>query len=305
MLMITLGSLAMGAVDDEPVDVKKELAALAKRYAIEIEYELPEILVQTPHGAIHGERATEADLEAYVPVLVREFGRYPRQFVRRMRLEKIVLCRSLAFVEQPRAAVPDFGGHAMYLDARTSMITEHYARTVIHHEFFHIVDWRDDGLLYRDKDWVALNADGFRYGDGGVNAQSDSSMSLLTDEYPGFLTKYSMSGVEEDKAEVFAHLFVDPEVVAEHSQEDEVLARKVERMKVLLQDFCKQLDQLFWRALQKELRREREEAEAREQGKEPAPRPRRSQRPPRPQRPRRPQSPTKISLGHMACTPTF
>ena len=79
------------------------------------------VMVQTPHGAIHGKRATPGDLEAYVPVLVREFGRYPKEFVERMGLKRIVLCRSLAFIEQPRAAVPHFGGKTMYLDAESSM----------------------------------------------------------------------------------------------------------------------------------------------------------------------------------------
>ncbi len=269
-LAVVVGSLvalfaltASGAVDDEPVDVKQQLSALAKRYSIEFKYEFAEFLVETPHGTIHGERATPAELQAYVPVLVREFGRYPEKFVERMGLKKIVLCSSLTFDEQPRAALPEFGSHTMYFDVPVSMTTRQYARGVLHHEFFHIVDWRDDGKLYSDQSWVALNAKKFSYGDGGVNAQSDSSMSLLTDKYPGFLTKYSMSGVEEDKAEVCAHLFVNPEVVARYAQDDAVLARKVERMKELLEDFCKQLDADFWRKLQKDLRREREEAKAR------------------------------------------
>jgi len=293
VLVALLVPLASGAVQDEPVDVEKELAALAKRYSIEIEYEEEEILLETPDWAIHGEKASSADLQAYVPVLVREFGRYPKKFVQRMSLKKIVICRSLVFIEQSRAAIPDFGGGTMYLDAQASMTTELYAREVIHHEFFHIVDWRDDGQLYGDKAWAALNAEDFRYGDGGENAQEDSSMSLLTDEYPGFLTKYSRSGVEEDKAEVFAHLFVSSDVVSRRAKGDKVLARKVERMKVLLESFCKKLDKRFWRALEKDLQREREEAEALERRKEPSP------------LSSEPQSPVKISLGHMACTPTF
>jgi hypothetical protein len=244
--------LPLGARDDEPFDVARELAALGKHYSIEVEYEGPEFPVKTLHGPIRGEPASSAELEAYAPVLVKEFGRYPVDFVKRMGLKKIVLCRSLAFVDQRRAAVPHFGGNTMYLDAPRSMTTKQYARIVIHHECFHIVDWRDDGELYGDKVWSRLNTKVVKYGTGGKNAQSSSDMSLLTDKYPGFLTRYSMSGVEEDKAEVFAHLFVSGDVVTRRVADDPVLARKVERMRELLERFCKKVNAKFWRELERE-----------------------------------------------------
>lgn len=184
-----------------------------------------------------------------MPLFAFEFGLYPRGLVERTGLRRIVLCKQLSFDGQRRAAVPDFGGATLYLDVVRGMVTMSYARKVLHHEFFHIVDWRDDRELYRDDQWSALNAKGFAYGSGGKNAQGDSTMQVLTDAYPGFLNKYSTTGVEEDKAVVFANMLADPGVIERRTSEDPVLARKVERMKELLRSFSKEVDGSFWKKI--------------------------------------------------------
>ena len=93
-----------------------------------------------------------------------------------------------------------------------------YLCRVLHHEFFHIIDYRDDGDVYEDKAWAALNRPGFHYGTGGKNAQHVASARELTEKFPGFLNYYATTGVEEDKAEVFANLIVDPAYVAKPRQ---------------------------------------------------------------------------------------
>ncbi len=103
--------------------------------------------------------------------------------------------------------------------------------------------WAD---RYRDSRWEGLNPTGFRYGTGGVNAQGDAWGSLISDKRPGFLNTYSTTGVEEDKAELFANLIVLGKLLAERAQSDPVLKAKIERMKELLQDFCADIDDQFW-----------------------------------------------------------
>ncbi|MCP3916578.1 MAG: hypothetical protein GY711_13560 [bacterium] len=260
LFFATVAAFASGTLDEKTVDVEKELRKLAKRHGIEVVYKDLSFPVPTAHGPIVGKSATAKELEAYVPLFIREFGRYPDEFVKRLSLKRIVLCRTLVFDGQLRTAIPDFQHRTMYYDAARSMTTIHYARTTIHHELFHMADWLDDGLIYKDTGWLELNDDKFRYGSGGENAQGDRSMSLLTDRYPGFLTKYSTTGVEEDKAEVFAHLFVCPDIVAERIKSDRVLEYKVARMKGLLESFCKKFDRSFWRKHEKDLLRERKQA---------------------------------------------
>ncbi len=124
--------------------------------------------------------------------------------------------------------------------------SKNYLRKVIHHEFYHIIDFYDDGHLYQDERWAALNSRDFKYGTGGRNAQGDKATSVFADKYPGFLNHYSTTGVEEDKAEIFANLIVDTAHVEARADKDEVIRLKAERMKALVSDFCPAVDNKFW-----------------------------------------------------------
>jgi hypothetical protein len=156
----------------------------------------------------------------------------------------------LTFESQRRGAIPDFENDILYLDVDQGSYDRFYQRRVLHHEFFHIVDWRDDRELYEDGKWRALNADSFHYRNGGFALQSASTAGDVQDRDPGFLTCYSMSGVEEDKAELFSFLVVAPKLVGKRAERDRVLANKVARMKDLLAEFCPQLDDAFWRKVE-------------------------------------------------------
>jgi hypothetical protein len=79
-----------------------------------------------------------------------------------------------------------------------------------------------------------------------VNAQDNALGSVPDDTLPGFLNSYSMTGVEEDKAEVFANLLVSPGLVSQRARQDSVLRFKVQRMKLLMWRFVPELDLEFW-----------------------------------------------------------
>src|SRR5205085_5605856 len=96
-----------------------------------------------------------------------------------------------------------------------------YARRVIHHDFFHLVDERD-GRLLADPEWVALNPPGFQYGRGGRAAQADPTAGELTDTVPGCVSRSAASAPEEDKAELFSALMTDPRVVDRLAEGDAV-----------------------------------------------------------------------------------
>ena len=74
---------------------------------------------------------------------------------------------------------------------------------------FHFVDFVDDGLLSGDEAWERLNRPGFVYGGGG-RFMRDPGSARFTDALPGFVSRYAMSAVEEDKAEVFSFLMTAP-----------------------------------------------------------------------------------------------
>lgn len=228
-----------------------QLGELAEKYGIVIEFADISFPIQISHGPIHGENATPQEIKRYLPLFLAEFELYPKDLVTRARLEKVILCKSLAFRKQPRTAIPDYEHNTLMLDVVRGVENENYMRKVLHHEFFHMIDWADDWKVYEDPDWIALNAKDFKYGSGGVNAQGNADTSVLTDKFPGFLNHYSTTGVEEDKAEIFANLVVDAKHVASRLESDAVLKSKVTRMKELLKTFTPAINEEFWQEAKK------------------------------------------------------
>ena len=232
-------------------DIDTQAARLAKDYRISVVVAQPTFPVKTLHGEIAGREAKPNHLKSYVPILASEWSLYPPELIQRTGLRRIILCQSLSFAGQLRTAIPDFENSDLYLDVERGRYAERYVRLVIHHEFYHLIDYRDDGSLYADEKWVALNPVGFKYGRGGKNAQSDATVSLLNNDQPGFLNRYATTGVEEDKAEIFAHLIVNPQKLDERTKSDAIVADKARRMKELLQKFCPQVDGRFWESAAK------------------------------------------------------
>ena len=141
-------------------------------------------------------------------------------------------------------------------------ITQTYMREVLHHELYHIIHVRQFGTL-KDDGWAALNAPGFRYGNGGrwhrspEEQREDSSVR-------GFVNRYSTSAVEEDQAEVYRYLMVDPNRLLRRSESDEILQRKVLRIKASLRSFCPAIDAAFWERMEKYQRKPRPVAPSQE-----------------------------------------
>jgi hypothetical protein len=97
----------------------------------------------------------------------------------------------------------------------------------------------------RDRAWTSLNPPGTRYGAGGAAMQT-SGVGRLRDDLPGFLTLYSTSMVEEDKAEVFAHTLGSWSFVQARVAADPVIAAKVARMQEMVRQFDPQMDAAWW-----------------------------------------------------------
>jgi hypothetical protein len=244
--LVTLLHLHSACADEALASPLGELEKIAKTYKIEIVTAEPQFPVRCTYGTIDGKHADRKSLETYVGLFASEFALHPPTLVRRSQLKRVVLCEKLSFAGQRRNAIPDFENDTLYLDVRRGAYSKSYLRKVIHHEFFHIIDYRDDGSVYKDERWRVLNPTTFQYSDGGRNAQTLQTTSVLTDEFPGFLSHYSTTGVEEDKAEVFANLIVDPAYVEDRAKKDRVLEAKVTRMRDLMASFCPDVNDAFW-----------------------------------------------------------
>lgn len=234
--------------------------AFQKRYGVELHVAGEDINVQLLSGRISASECDSQRAADYLTTAIREFRVYPVSFVKRSRLKRIVICEKLSYADQRRAAVPDFRNDTLYLDCERGRSNNDYQRTVMHHEFFHMVDYRDDGFVYEDRSWKKLNAATFSYGSGGAKVQNDQRQSFYRIPTDGFLTNYATSGVEEDKAELFAHMIVNPEHVDQMQQSDEVLDQKTGAMKALLRSFCEEMDDSFWMRVRKTTARRRKAA---------------------------------------------
>lgn len=219
-------------------ELREQIDRFEKKYSVKIVWQGHRF-----KGDVTGDDSDE--VHHYLPLLLEELNLYPASVLNRAKVDKIVLCKNLAWRDQRRGAIPGFETRIMYFDAERAMYDKFYVRSVVHHEFFHQVDWVDDGKVYVDKEWALLNPKEFSYGNGGAAVQDDFTQGVTYDK-PGFMNKYSTQGVEEDKAEIFAYLMTRREIMDARVKKDPVVAAKVKMMKALMHSFSAEIDDLFW-----------------------------------------------------------
>jgi hypothetical protein len=260
-MLLTASTALFGTIQTPAADPPASLSVLStlsEKYGLQVLTQKSELPATFNHGPIEGQEAAADEVASYAPILSFEWNLYPVDLIKRTRLKRIVLCKDLSYAKQKRTAIPDFGNDTLYLDVVRGRTNDLYVREVIHHEYYHLIDLRDDGKLYEDKEWTKLNPPDFKYGTGGKNAQNDRTVSVATDKYPGFLDRYAMTGVEEDKAEVFSHMMAEPLTVQERAAKDPVLQAKVERMKELMAAFCPAMDKKYWEIIWQTKREKKE-----------------------------------------------
>lgn len=235
-----LGSLLPAIVDDPMLD-------LAARYEVKIEQIAAPLDWKGKGYSITAKPPTADQMAKYGPLFQKEWSLYPASYVKKAVVHRIVFGIELAVDGQLRAAVPAFDGDTMYYDPERGSLNPSYQRSVIHHEFFHMVDWRMK-RLNPDAQWEKLNLTGFKYGSGGAKMQT-GNVGALTDQIPGFLTQYGTAAVEEDKAELFAHMIVDPEFVKERSDKDPVIKAKIGLLRDRLAKFDPAMGDEFWKKI--------------------------------------------------------
>lgn len=201
---------------------------------------------------VEGDAATPAAMEKYALLWIKEWSRYPAGIMAKAKVMKVVFCQKLSLNGQSRAAVPAFDLDTMYFDPALGAYAPDYQRSVIHHEFFHMLDFRM-GKLKTDPEWIALNSKEFKYGSGGKNMRT-SGVGNLTTDIPGFLTPYGTSALEEDKAELYAHLIVSTKFVADQAAKDRILSAKIALLKKRMQDYDAGFNLNFWQVPQSEPR---------------------------------------------------
>jgi hypothetical protein len=189
------------------------------------------------------EEKTSAYIESF---LSKELSLYSKKVLKKSNLRKIILCKNLVSSGKKRAGLAEPKWIFSVLLGNNILINvdaplDSYARSVIHHELYHLIDDSDDINGMYDNHWKKLNHPNFIYKDDHLPNQ------LFKASSKGFVSTYAMTAVHEDKADTFSHMIVDYKGIEKLAKTDAVLRRKMERMKVLMNKFSSEFDDSFWR----------------------------------------------------------
>ncbi len=181
--------------------------------------------IELSHGPVSGTPPPKERLARARAIVTRELSRYPRTFLRAIRMRGIVFADDLAEGETSIPSLPNVGG-LLLLDVNG---TDADLTRGLHHEVYHFADLADDGTVSPDPSFDALNAKGFAYGAGGRTLRAGWA-AQPPEGITGFASAYAMSGVEEDKAETFAFAMARPDQIREQALREPVLAAKLEEI---------------------------------------------------------------------------
>lgn len=251
VLLLACLARAEEGVGREGVDLKDgPLAKLADTYGLEIVCADESFSKPVTAGRPKCDPPLTADLLTFVPLFAREFSLYPVEFVRKAKLSRVVLCTNLSVREGGAAALADCALGTMYIDVSLARPeSARYACIAVHHELFHQVDFADDGDIIDDPGWLSLNPAEFVYCQLIANDLAPHS-SEFSETSPGFVTRYCLTALAEDKAEVFAHLIVDGAYMDARAKADPLLNAKITTMKRPIAAFCPEMGSDFWASAQ-------------------------------------------------------
>ena len=164
-------------------------------------------------------------------IISNNLNRYSKEFLKKINLKYIVMCKNLSISGINTAGIPDHVMKTLIIDIK---FNEKYFERVMHHELFHIIN---DGYkeLFDDDEWKKFNEPNFKYVDC-----STCSKKLGLDTYKntnGFFTEYSMTIPSEDMAEVYSHLITGNYEISD----DKILNKKIKFIK----DKLKEIDNTF------------------------------------------------------------
>jgi hypothetical protein len=213
--------------------------AWAEKYGIEFQLD---DLPQVPDGWKISplSKTDQAALHVYLRLFREEFTKYPVPFVRATGLKRIILAKNMNVAGIERGAIPDLPHNAVWYDPFLGQFDDMYKRHVVHHEFFHFADNVLQGDVYlSDPYWASLNRPDFHYGGGGRTARTEDQFGV-TNREPGFVNRYSTSGLEEDRAEIFASMWIPMEsnILEQRSRSDAILRGKIHRMRAMMKYYA-------------------------------------------------------------------
>ena len=140
------------------------------------------------------------NLEAKYKIIHKNLSRYSYDYLKKINLKYIVMCKNLSISELYTAGIPDNVMKTLILDIK---FNENYFERVIHHEVFHIIHLQHKSI-FNEEEWIRFNNSNFKYAECSTCTKKISLEQYQ--ETNGFFTEYSKSTASEDMAEVYSHM---------------------------------------------------------------------------------------------------
>ena len=230
--------------------IKDDLNALFTHLGMELKIPEAKYYLSSDTFDITCNPATQRDLDIYTPLLMLEWWIYPKKFIQKTSIKALTLVHDIEF--RTESYTQDRKGCPEYKNTKSIVFSVDetnfaYIRIVLHHEFFHFIDFADD-QSYDDDEFENLNEKGFEYGEGG---DSERQWIKLDKNVRGFINHYSTTDLAEDRAEIYQYLIGCPDEALNNG--DIIVRKKAKRIKDFLNNFDKEgignIKNNFWNDL--------------------------------------------------------
>jgi hypothetical protein len=162
------------------------------------------------------------DLEIKYKIIHKNLNRYSYDYLKKINLKYIVMCKNLSISELYTAGIPDNVMKTLILDIK---FNEKYFERVIHHEVFHIIHLQHKNI-FNEEEWIEFNNFEFKYAECSTCTKNISLEKYQ--ETDGFFTEYSKSTASEDMAEVYSHMiFLKKKEINQIRKLDPILNNKI------------------------------------------------------------------------------
>ncbi|MDB2486263.1 putative zinc-binding metallopeptidase [Candidatus Pelagibacter bacterium] len=176
------------------------------------------------------------DLDAKYKIIHKNLSRYSYNYLKKINLKYIVMCKNLSISELYTAGIPDNVMKTLILDIK---FDENYFERVIHHEVFHVMHLQHKEV-FNEEDWIKFNNSNFKYAECSTCTENIGLEQYK--ETKGFFTEYSKSTASEDMAEVYSHMiFLMKKEINQIRKSDPILNNKIS----YIENKIKEIDSSF------------------------------------------------------------
>ena len=176
------------------------------------------------------------DLDAKYKIIHKNLSRYSYNYLKKINLKYIVMCKNLSISELYTAGIPDNVMKTLILDIK---FNENYFERVIHHEVFHVMHLQHK-KVFNEEEWIKFNNSNFKYAECSTCTENIGLEQYK--ETKGFFTEYSKSTASEDMAEVYSHMiFLKEKEINQIRKSDPILNNKIS----YIENKIKEIDKTF------------------------------------------------------------